>query len=108
MENIFEGKQLQKWLKVLLAVVCCTIFVGAVVLVVVGIVFCVDEERSDTAGTVMLIVGFAVLVIHLALAFLSRLSFSEDDAAGQETEEEPLQEKNQEPNPVVSYWDGEE
>ena len=67
-QGFFEEKSLKPWLKYLLAVICFLISFGAVLLVIIGIVFCVDEALDSTAGTIMLIVGSVVLLIHILLA----------------------------------------
>ena len=67
-QGFFEEKRLKPWLKYLLAVICFLVTLGAVFLIIIGIVFCVDETLDSTAGTIMLIVGSVVLLIHILLA----------------------------------------
>ena len=105
-QDFFEEKRLQPWLKYRLAVICFLISFGAVLLVIIGIVFCVDETLDSTAGTIMLIVGSVVLLIHILLAVFSHAIRAENRE--EEREEDVPQEKSEEPEPIVSYWDGEE
>lgn len=105
-QGFFEEKSLKPWLKYLLAVICFLISFGAVLLVIIGIVFCVDETLDSTAGTIMLIVGSVVLLIHILLAVFSHAIRAENRE--EEREEDVPQEKSEEPEPIVSYWDGEE
>lgn len=106
-QGFFEEKRLKPWLKYLLAVICFLISFGAVLLVIIGIVFCVDETLDSTAGTIMLIVGSVVLLIHILLAVFSR-AIRAEKRAEEEREEDIPQEKSEEPEPIVSHWDGEE
>ena len=105
-QGFFEEKRLKPWLKYLLAVIYFLISFGAVLLVIIGIVFCVDETLDSTAGTIMLIVGSVVLLIHILLAVFSHAIRAENRE--EEREEDVPQEKSEEPEPIVSHWDGEE
>ena len=67
-QDFLEEKRLKPWLKYLLAVICFLVTLGAVLLVIIGIVFCADETLDSTVGTIMLIVGSVVLLIHILLA----------------------------------------
>ena len=114
-EELADGRQLKKWQKVLFICVCMTVFFAAVVLVIVGIaVLCAGKEHEKTAGVIMLSVGCVVLVIHILFAVISRAlrsgrSEGEEERTEKEEEtEEPPREKSDEPEPIVSYWDGEE
>lgn len=105
-QGFFEEKRLKPWLKCLLAVICFLISFGAIFLIIIGIVFCVDETLDSTAGTIMLIVGSVVLLIHILLAVFSHAIRAENRE--EEREEDVPQEKSEEPEPIVSHWDGEE
>ena len=105
-QGFFEEKRLKPWLKYLLAVICFLVTLGAVLLVIIGIVFCADETLDSTVGTIMLIVGSVVLLIHILLAVFSHANRAENRE--EEREEDVPQEKSEEPEPIVSHWDGEE
>lgn len=105
-QGFFEEKSLKPWLKYLLAVICFLVTLGAVLLVIIGIVFCADETLDSTVGTIMLIVGSVVLLIHILLAVFSHAIRAENRE--EEREEDVPQEKSEEPEPIVSHWDGEE
>ena len=89
-----------------LAVICFLVSFGAIFLIIIGIVFCADETLDSTAGTIMLIVGSVVLLIHILLAVISHAIRAENRE--EEREEDVPQEKSEEPEPIVSHWDGEE
>ena len=115
-EELADGRQLKKWQKVLFICVCMAVFLAAVVLVIAGIaVLCAGKEHEKTAGAIMLSVGCVVLVIHILFAVISRALRSgrsegeeEERTEKEEETEEPPREKRDEPEPIVSYWDGEE
>ena len=105
-QDFFYFLRLKPWLKYLLAVICFLVTLGAVLLVIIGIVFCADETLDSTVGTIMLIVGSVVLLIHILLAVFSHAIRAENRE--EEREEDVPQEKSEEPEPIVSHWDGEE
>lgn len=72
-EYRLSTKKLKTWQKNLLMCLCVVVIFISFMLIIMGILFCLDEE-DRTAGIAMLAVGVVALVVQCILAVFSYLA----------------------------------
>ena len=70
-QSLMPEKKLKAWQRNLLMCLCVLVLFISLMLIIVGIFFCLDEEPFRTAGIIMLITGVAITVIQCLLALVA-------------------------------------
>ena len=114
-QSIIPDKKLKKWQGNFLKVLCAFVTFLSLMLVILGIVWCLDEKPFKTYGTIMLIIGCSVIFLHIILTFFiclkNKLKSQEtttDDSKNDRSEESVEKFENKEPTPIVCYIDDDE
>ena len=101
-ENLTRSKPLKKWMERLLKILCIIISTISIFLVIIGAFWVTDVEPFKTYGTVFLVVGASVLLIHILIGLFVGVNHFAEEKIEEEFLDYQRFEKN-EPTPQIYY-----
>lgn len=101
-ENLTRSKPLKKWMERLLKILCIIISTISIFLVIIGAFWVTDVEPFKAYGTVFLVVGASVLLIHILIGLFVGVNHFAEEKIEEEFLDYQRFEKN-EPTPQIYY-----
>ena len=101
-DHFIDDKKLKKWQEYLLKFSCLIVFMISFFLVLIGAFWIADAEPFKTYGTIFLIVGGIVLLIHILIGlFVGTNHFVEEKRKEESLYYKDM--KENEPTPQIYY-----